>query len=131
MKKRTALIVAVFASPAIPAVWAGLTIPLIPRTFHLSSQLAVSGMYYQWSLYAMLLLGYPAFLLGRKLNLINWWSAIIAGCVIGAFVSAALLGNQQFITISLMGAASALTFWAIWRMGRDEDTREGPSPSDG
>jgi len=120
MKKRTALIVALFVSPAVPAVWAGLTIPLIPGNIHPSSQLVVSGVYYQWSLYAMLLLGYPAFLLGRKLHLIKWWSTIIAGCVIGALVSDALLGNQQFITTSLMGAASALTFWAIWRTGRDD-----------
>jgi len=86
---------------------------------------------YFFSLVAILVFGVPAFLLGRRLNLIRWWSAVISGFFIGVLVAVVFVRPRivqfspdfirddlrGFLFLGTTGALSALVFWLIWKQG--------------
>jgi hypothetical protein len=69
-----------------------------------------------------------AFVVGRRLRLIRWWSTIITGFAIGAIVIL-IVGYRAPIKLStvaiyaLIGAASALMFWVIWEQRASVEER--------
>jgi hypothetical protein len=63
------------------------------------------------------LLGFPSFLILRKLKLVRWWSAALTGAAIGGGIALAFAGVQ--ITPVFLaswagsGAVAAFTFWSV------------------
>jgi hypothetical protein len=64
-----------------------------------------------------LILGVPAFLLGKWLNAIHWWTCVPIAFLIGS-VPMAILGQagwSAFTSWGLFGAIGGLGFWLLWR----------------
>jgi hypothetical protein len=76
---------------------------------------------YLLSVAFVLLLGLPIFLLLGRLGLVNWWAGVLGGFVGGACIPLLLgvwNGNARAVLIyGLIGAATGLAFWSIWRLG--------------
>jgi hypothetical protein len=76
------------------------------------------------------LFGLPAYLLGRRLKLISWWSTMIVGFSIGVAVALLLEWRspgfadplrQLLVTCGSygsVGAISGIAFWLVWRGSR-------------
>ena len=64
-----------------------------------------------------LILGVPAFLLGKWLNAIRWWTCVPVGLVIGGSPMAIFgqLGWIAFPTWGLFGGMGGFIFWLLWR----------------
>ena len=62
----------------------------------------------------VLVLGVPAFLLGKRLNAIHWWTCIIVAFIIGGSPIAIWDGWSNFIHFGLFGASGGLAFWLLW-----------------
>lgn len=85
-------------------------------------------LFYPFAFVAELLLGGPLLVLAWRLKLIRWWSATIGGGLV-AFVIALALQPSQLGALgahaagwamwTATGAASGLTFWLVWRLGKD------------
>ena len=73
---------------------------------------------YFWALIFTVLLAVPLFLLARRMKIVRWWSALIAGFVVGAGAISLLFPNVPSWEVAghygLVGAVSALVFWAIY-----------------
>ncbi len=78
---------------------------------------------YLYSLAAGLVLGLPLLLLGLRLNLVRWWTALVAGIVAGG-VAMFIFSLPDAVTAhnlayaGAIGAPSGLAFWLIWIQGR-------------
>lgn len=79
--------------------------------------------FYVFALYATVLFGAPVFFLLRHVELVTWWSSVIAGLAIGALAgiltrlpSSPNLGD--FIRVMPVGAVSGFSFWLVWRFVR-------------
>jgi len=84
------------------------------------------------SIAAVVVLGLPTFLVLRRYAPWRWWWVLIVGLLLGLPVAIAIYlpaapALRSCLYYGLIGAASALTFWLIWRQG--ERTVE-PRPSD-
>jgi hypothetical protein len=83
-----------------------------------------------------ILFGVPIFLLLAKARLINWWMSIFAGFAVG-FVMAVLIRLQStlqlhdVVVLGSEGAASALSFWVIWKTGPEPFESEARNWADG
>jgi hypothetical protein len=86
MTKGKATAIAFFISPGVPALWFCLA-ARITRHFDLLAQLGLFSWFFNIAMLVMIVLSIPAILLGERLNLIKWWSALIVGAVIGAIVT--------------------------------------------
>jgi hypothetical protein len=67
-----------------------------------------------------LLVAVPAFLILKHFRLVRWWSALGVGAVVGLFFAGGLPGFsvpalQNHFGLPMIGAASGLTFWLIWK----------------
>lgn len=123
MKKITATILGFAGAPIIPAIYGAFTTP-IARDFEMLRQVPLVLMFYVFALPFIVVFGVPAFLLARYLRLVRWWSAVAVGITIGAIVAilVAIQGTidiQDFIIFCPLGGASGLTFWLIWKQGRE------------
>jgi hypothetical protein len=79
---------------------------------------------YFCSLLAAAVAGLPAYLVGRRLNLIRWWSASLAGSIIGAAAVLVFLPAwlgfptpYEFLFFAVFGTLSGLVFWIVWWTG--------------
>jgi len=110
-----------FVVPAIPAAFFTclMILKYPPRT--ISDGVAPFGMLFFFAYLAasahMLVLGIPAFLLGKRLDAIRWWSCIIVGFVIGSLPMAIWMQGEWvvFVPWGLFGAIGGLAFWLLWR----------------
>jgi hypothetical protein len=74
-----------------------------------------------------LILGVPAFLLGKWFNAIRWWTCVPVAFLIGSLPMAILgqAGWSAFTSWGLFGAIGGLAFWLLWRFYiRSEKTVE-------
>ena len=62
----------------------------------------------------VLVLGVPAFLLGKRFNAIHWWTCILVAFLIGGLPIAIWDGWHSFIPFALFGASGGLVFWLLW-----------------
>lgn len=64
-----------------------------------------------------LILGIPAFLLGKWLNAIRWWTCVPVAFMIGGSPMAiwGQAGWAAFNSWGLFGAIGGLAFWLLWR----------------
>ena len=60
-------------------------------------------------------LAIPAFLLGKRLNVIHWWSSILVAFLIGGSPIAIWLEWSKFIPWGLFDASGGLVFWLLWQ----------------
>ncbi len=91
-----------------------------------SGGLLILPIYYSAAAGVTVLLGLPIFLVLLRFNLVRWWSALLAGTVIGA-LAGITIGRQAvelagFLVMVSASTASGLTFWMIWRLGREPST---------
>jgi hypothetical protein len=78
-----------------------------------------------YSIFTMLpvcIIAFSAFCIMLKFGAIRWWTTLISGSFIGAIMSL-LMGTGRLhmdllLEYSFIGAISALSFWAVWRLSR-------------
>ena len=71
----------------------------------------------------VLVLGVPAFLLGKKLHAIRWWTCIITAFVIGGLPVTLLTWHNSppigwqivFLAWGSLGVSGGFVFWLLWR----------------
>jgi len=94
-----------------------------------SAGLLILPIYYSASAGATLLLGLPIFLVLLRFNLVQWWSALLAGMVIGALAGITIgrhvVELAGLLVVTIAGTAAGLTFWMIWRLGKERPTAVG------
>jgi hypothetical protein len=108
-------------TPAVPAaVFSGaLTLSWSPKT--VSDGASLFGLLFLIAYVVAgahtLILGVPAFLLGKWLNTIHWWTCAPVAFVIGGLPMAIFgqVGWLAFPTWGLFGAIGVLAFWLLWR----------------
>ena len=82
--------------------------------------------FYPWALAATLICGVPAFLLLRRFHLVAWWSASLAGFLVGVgvllFIPPRIPPFKGLLPAAIawggIGAFSGFVFWLIWRKGK-------------
>ncbi len=86
-------------------------------------------LFYPFAFVAELLLGGPLLWLAWRLKLIRWWSAMLCGGLVAFVIPLALQPSQPgdlgahaagWAGWTAVGAASGLTFWLVWRLGKDD-----------
>ncbi len=81
--------------------------------------------FYSFALLACVVLGLPTYLLGLRLKLVRWWSALIAGTFIGAFTALIIRSGHpllgDFLVLCPLGAATAFVFWLIVTLGKNRN----------
>jgi hypothetical protein len=131
------------ASAIFSTLAAFAVVPLVPTLLIMINAAITSEWqgHYFWAMLSMylpsaiveLVFGVPAYLLGRRLKLIRWWSALIVGAVTGAMVFVALQWNPLanvtlqsaghlaigLVLWSAAGAISGAVFWGIWILGHN------------
>lgn len=121
------------AAAAVPAVVATMMA-------HLENQADVVSLwkltlfFFYYSALATTVLGVPTFLVLRRFRLVNFWSTIFAGFVIGAIVGVLVRipsppQLHATLVMGLTGCGAALVFSLITRLGRNPDeARLPPAP---
>jgi hypothetical protein len=92
------------------------------------------AIFYSFSALVTVVFGVPAYLLGRHLDLIRWWSTVIVGFFVGVLFAVAQQWQafEYFSSLSelvrwgviwnlsmsaCMGGLAGLTFWITWQLG--------------
>jgi len=128
MTKYGALIAGLFITPAVPAAIAAMATRITPDD-DIFSNWALFPIYYIFTMPFMAVFGVPLMFLGINHNLVRWWSAATAGAFVGAIVGLTFRQHDMnLIPSAAVGAVTGLTFWLIWRIGRDEPATEKPEP---
>lgn len=104
------LLISFFITPAVPAViFSAFALEnIVIAGFIFVAAYIVAGAH-------LLVLGVPAFLLGKRLNIIQWWTCIIVAVIIGGLPVAILYGWANFIPFGLFGASGGIAFWLLWQ----------------
>ncbi|MFZ6781322.1 hypothetical protein ACO0LD_31180 [Undibacterium sp. Ji83W] len=121
MTKDTATTLGFIFAPLIAAIIIALRSPNFGGQDFIAYGLV--PIFYFFTFYTAILLGVPAFLLLDHFKLVNWWSIIGSGTVIGALAGIFIrLPSTPHLSDLLpttpIGSASAFGFWLIWRMAR-------------
>jgi len=129
VKRKTATSLAFLTVPAIPPLVGAV---LTPQTkgFDFITLLVFAAIFYLVSAAATALLGAPIFFSLLRINLVRWWSALVAGFVVGAVAAILvrlpnLAHAREIMLFGLEGAASGFVFWLIWKQGREPATTAG------
>lgn len=121
MKQIHATVIGFLAASFLPAAFPAVASPLSGYR-DLVSIVGSFVIIYCFTAASTAYLGIPAFLLLAKLSLITWWSAVGSGALIGCISLVAVTsGNTDaaaLIKFSLLGGASGLVFWLVWRAGK-------------
>lgn len=96
----------------------------IPPLSKLWQHLPLAVLVYVFSLYGTVLFGLPTYLLLNRAGLIKWWTCLGTGAVIGVLYGYVLVYPNPLmlgtlLTFAAIGVSAALTFWLIWRQGRE------------
>lgn len=118
-------IAAYFAATSVADVASVAGTPLAWHHREITSTLLWLGTFFPFAALVVFAFGLPAFMMLFSLNLVRWWSAAIAGGLIGSIVSLVIwLPNDPTMEIALnpvamcAGALGGLTFWAVWDLGK-------------
>ena len=121
MTPAKATVLAFLVAPVLPAVvLAILSTDLTDG--ELGPTLGFVFVFYWYALTASILIGGPLFWLVSRYASVSWWSAVPSGLLAGVIVWLLLGGNEpewssETTIYSCVGAASALSFWLVWRLG--------------
>jgi hypothetical protein len=119
-------VLAFIAAGLVPEIILTFSFPLAPYSF--KDRLYASALLFPIGAMVTAALGFPLFLLGKKLKFIRWWSASLAGGLVG--VVFCFLGASQLswfdrspplwgaVYMGVMGVCSGFVFWLVWRTGR-------------
>ena len=122
MKKRMWTTVGFLVAPIIPAVTMAIWSSLVEQRA-VGPTLQLTLFFYFYSALATIVFGIPTYFLLLRFKLVNLWSALTVGFVIGVIVSF-IIKAPNFITLreilpmGAMGAAAAFTFWLVWKKTR-------------
>jgi hypothetical protein len=124
MKENSAALLGLLVCPLVAVLAAGLDSFNVPSSSGETGPIAWLGIFpivYLFALMASIVLGGPSFLLGRKMDLIRWWSASITGGVVGLIMYVAIrlpnivLSMHDIALYIVTGFVAGLVFWSIWR----------------
>ncbi len=128
-------IVSFLVVPVVPAIIVDCFLVLAYAPRNISDSLPAFGMIFILA-YAIagvhvLVLGVPAFLLGKRFRAIHWWTCIIAAFIIGGLpmtlftwhMSPPMGWQSIFLGWGLFGASGGLVFWLLWRYWIDKNER--------
>ena len=132
MKERVAVCSGFIAAAAIPTLVIGLSSPIATLNGVRDWPTTIETLPY-WYLYTIVLtmpIAVPMYIIAIKYRLIHWWSALIAGCVVGVVVSVLIelqcvpflncikenMLNTVFLSVT--GGVSGIVFWLVWRRHR-------------
>ena len=100
-------------APFVPATYFAFMTEISPDPV-VQPNLQLIFPFYAFTLAVTFLFGLPAYLLGRRLGVATWWSALISGSVVGALFSRSL---SDLIILCPLGAVTAFLFWVFARRG--------------
>jgi hypothetical protein len=120
MKQTTAALLGFLAAPILPAIYLAIVYPLSGNR----DVISISGsflLFYNFSAVATAIFGVPSYFALKRYSLVAWWSAAACGGLAGAlsiaFWTSGFEASIQ-LRFTLLGAASGLLFWSIWRASR-------------
>jgi hypothetical protein len=128
VKQKTATLIAFLTAPVVPLVTGAILTPGM-GSFDFLTILVFAVIFYGISAVVTAAFGAPIFVWLLRINLVRWWSALLAGIVVGAAVAVIvrlpnLASLHDVWLLGLEGAASAFVFWLIWKQGRESsDTK--------
>jgi hypothetical protein len=70
-----------------------------------------------FAVFTQIIVATPLFFLARRFNLIKWWSCTIVGGAVGMTVALITHTFTLLLLFATCGAASGLTFWAVYAFG--------------
>ena len=115
------LVMAALPAAVLLALYIAFDVGGLPRPAEFLG--LVSGLYF-YSFLVTVVAGGPLFLLVRVFTMVRWWSASIAGALVGALVAGfprlnVVDHDELLYLVYLMfaGAVSGLVFWGVWRTG--------------
>lgn len=124
------LVAAFCGSLLTPVTNSGPITPFGMLNNDLRALLGLTFVFYFYALPFSAVFAVPTFILFKKLDLVRWWSTILAGAVIGAlcsflFTLDRLLRTHDlqleiggYISWSVLGALGAMVFWLVWKQGQ-------------
>jgi hypothetical protein len=135
MKRETTTLIAFLTVPVIPSLISAVLQPMT-KEFDALTLLVFAAISYLISAAVAGLLGAPIFYWLLRIDLVRWWSALIAGFFVGTAVAVMvrlpnLASLREVLLLGLEGAISAFVFWLIWKQGREpsstknDDIRQG------
>ena len=108
-------VISFLITPAIPAsIYSAYSLIDNPRVSMLAIGVIFVFVYLVASAHSFLL-GIPAFLLGKRLNVIHWWTCLLAGFLIGGLPIALWSRWSEVIPWGLFGASGGFAFWLLWQ----------------
>ena len=128
-------IVSFFVIPAVPAIIVACYLVLAYAPMTISDGLPAFGMIfilaYLIASAHVLVLGVPAFLLGKQLHAIRWWNCIITAFIIGGLPITLWTWHDSpptgwqsvFLGWGLFGVSGGLVFWLLWRYWINQNER--------
>jgi hypothetical protein len=129
MTRANSTVIALLVAPLVPAVWTAI-LTLTSTAAGLWPSLVMGGMIYVIAMVPTVVIALPLFLFLSRHNYAYWWSGVVSGVVIGAFVGIgirwpATLDIRELFRTGLMGGLAGGLFWSVWRLGepRDENSR--------
>ena len=120
-------IVSFVVAPAVPAIIVAsyLVLAYASRlnSDSLSAFALIFSLAYLIAAAHVLLLGVPAFLLGKRLHAIRWWTCLIIAFIIGGLPITLWTWHNSpptgwwsvSLAWGLFGASGGLTFWLLWQ----------------
>ena len=120
-------VVSFLVVPAVPAIIVACYLVLAYAPMTISDGLPAFGMIfilaYLIASAHVLVLGVPAFLLGKQLHAIRWWTCIITAFIIGGLPITLWTWHDSpptgwqsvFLGWGLFGVSGGLVFWLLWR----------------
>lgn len=123
MKRLTATTLGFLVAPLAPVIVGFVITP--PRGIKdLGLFLGLGAVVYIYAGCFIALFGVPAYLLCNRWHLVRWWSAMLAGLLVGSLSGAIFrLPNSPQISDLLRMASSGmfagLLFWLVWRRGKE------------
>lgn len=80
--------------------------------------------FFPYSTLAGLIVGVPIYLISKRLGLVTWWMAAIAGFTAGTCAALAMFGRSsmpiQLLTYAVLGTVAGLLFWLVRSFGEKE-----------
>jgi hypothetical protein len=126
-------VIGLLASALVPAV---ILSALTPLTGHVTEKslgtlLTMAVVFYPFVAIFAVALGLPAFFLFRWLGILNWWSTLLAGFVIGiaalTIVSHQIVQGRYLLLYGGIGAAAAAVFWVVWALAGGDSRGNVPN----
>ena len=119
MTSSKATLLGFLAAALFPALVMAVVWPLTDRHDFMSGAISFL-LYCPYAAMAVAFLGGPPYVVLLKWHLVRWWSAggwgLLAGTISGVVFGTGI-DPLRLWPFSLLGGASGLVFWAIWRTG--------------